>query len=157
MSDSRFDNMDDSNSASPAQWAYRLRRSVGSKRGQAFLRELLAALDAVPGHRLIGGSMKAEGSNVCALGAYAAWREMNERGITWRGAVRELPRADGDDDEGWLVTCRLVRDRYDVAWTLAYEIAEFNDENAASATDDPADRWRDVRDYVAGLIVGGVA
>ena len=155
MSGSRFASVDDENGIGPGLWAYHLRRATASKRGQAFLRELLAALDAVPGHRLIGGSIKAEGSNVCALGAYAAWREMRERGITWRGAVRELPYGGGE--QGWATTCELIRDRYGVAWTLAYEIAEFNDENAASATLDPADRWRDVRAYVAGLIVGEVA
>lgn len=155
MSGSRFSGIDDENGIGPGLWAYHLRRAVASKRGQAFLRGLLAALDAVPGHRLIAGSIKAEGSNVCALGAYAAWREMDARGITWRGAVRELPYGGGD--RGWATTCKLVRDRYDVAWTLAWEIAEFNDENAAQATDDPVDRWRDVRDYVAGLIRQEVA
>ena len=66
---SRADYTDDVDSA----WAFiRYRGAVKSAicgaRGQAFLREMLAALDTVADGRLISGALEENGS-VCAIGA----------------------------------------------------------------------------------------
>jgi len=50
--------------------------AINGKRGQAFLTELLAALDALPQPRLIAGQL-VEGGEVCALGALGVRRGMD--------------------------------------------------------------------------------
>jgi hypothetical protein len=50
--------------------------AIRGKRGQAFLKEMLAALDALPEKRLIAGSL-IDGSQVCAIGSVGLARGMN--------------------------------------------------------------------------------
>ena len=68
------------------QWAHiRWRGAVASalrgKRGQAFLREILAALDAMPEKRLIGSRFEADG-DCCTLGAVCRARGVDTSGLT---------------------------------------------------------------------------
>lgn len=56
-----------------ALWIANSRRELRSKRGQAFLRELLEALEALPQRRLIEGRVAHDGCT-CALGALALKR-----------------------------------------------------------------------------------
>ncbi len=68
------------------QWAHiRWRGAVASalrgKRGQAFLREILAALDAMPEKRLIGSRFEADG-DCCTLGAVCRARGVDASGLT---------------------------------------------------------------------------
>lgn len=51
-------------------WQANCRRSLRGKRGQQELRELHAALLALPEKRLIHGSLEDEEGGVCAIGAY---------------------------------------------------------------------------------------
>ena len=44
-------------------------RAIAGKRGQAFLRELAAVMDAMPAKRLIRGGLIDETGGVCAFGA----------------------------------------------------------------------------------------
>jgi hypothetical protein len=57
-------------------WYANLRRTMLSARGQAFLRELLEALDALPQKRLIPGALQ-QGGEVCAIGAVGLKRGMD--------------------------------------------------------------------------------
>lgn len=54
-----------------ALWQANCRRSIKSKAGQRELRELEAALLALPDKRLIHGSLTDDDGDVCAIGAYA--------------------------------------------------------------------------------------
>lgn len=72
------DDMDD-------QWAHiRWRGAVASafrgKRGQAFLREMLAALDAMPKKRLVASALEADGQ-VCAIGSVGRARGIDMKNI----------------------------------------------------------------------------
>jgi hypothetical protein len=50
------------------RWRGAVRSAIRGKRGQAFLREMLAALDALPDKRLIRNELEVNGE-YCALGA----------------------------------------------------------------------------------------
>lgn len=61
-----------------AGWLWRgaVRSAIRGRRGQAFLRELRAALDAMPVKRLIEGELEQDGE-VCAIGAVGRARGMD--------------------------------------------------------------------------------
>ena len=48
-------------------WRGAVASSLRGKRGQSFLREMLASLDALPAHELISGELVKEGE-ACAIG-----------------------------------------------------------------------------------------
>jgi hypothetical protein len=89
-------------------WHANLRRTMQGKRGQAFLRELLGALDALPQKRLIQGAMQ-QGGEVCALGAVGLKRSMEMNGV------------DCHDHDA-------IADAFGISSMLAQEIAYWNDQ-----------------------------
>ncbi len=145
-------------------WRGRVASSIRGKRGQAMLRELMDALDAMPNKRLYPNSFATAEGEYCTLGVL--------------GAARGTKMDDlGDAEEG----CdeRLVADRFGVAAPLVQEIMYMNDEAVDSyrlktveicgpirpwwshtksvcVNDDeaPARRWRVMRDWVAQQIKG---
>lgn len=94
-------------------WRGRVASSIRGKRGQALLRDLLAALDAMPDKRLYPNSFATVSGEYCTLGVL--------------GAARGTKMDDlGDAEEGcneW-----LVADRFGVAAPLVQEIMYMNDE-----------------------------
>jgi hypothetical protein len=56
-------------------WQGNCDRSINSKAGQAALRELEAALLALPDKRLIAGELENADGEVCAIGALAKFRQ----------------------------------------------------------------------------------
>jgi len=98
-------------------------------RGQAFLKEMLVALDSLPAPRLIDGELEADGE-ACALGSVG-----KSRGIEMAGSIRE---------PGSGLLCL----RHTPA--LAAEIMYINDEAAAYwIEENPEQRWWRVREWVA--------
>jgi hypothetical protein len=89
------------------RWRGAVASAIRGKRGQAFLREMLAALDALPAPRLIEGELAFHGE-VCALGAVGKARAMDMSGI------------DVEDHE------RVAR-AFDIPHALACEIMFEND------------------------------
>lgn len=83
--------------------------AIRGKRGQALLRELLAALDAMPNKHLVAGELEADGS-FCALGVVGAARGMN------------LAAIDTYDVES-------LGPKFNIAEQLAREIMWVNDEH----------------------------
>lgn len=95
------------------RWRGQLASAIRGKRGQAFLRELVSALEAMPEKRLIAKELRKDGE-VCALGAVGAARGMaleeldpydyeilaSEFGIAQQ-LVREI---EWENDEAWGVT-----------------------------------------------------
>lgn len=113
-------------------------RSILGKRGQAFLCEMAAALDAMPVKELLVDEIVREDGAVCAIGAVAVARKQD---------VSQLDQDDGD----------CVGKTFGIASSMAREIAFVNDNDFAfdRANETPAERWVRVRAWVAGQLVGG--
>lgn len=109
------------------RWRGRVASALRGKRGQAFLRELLAALDAIPEKRLVKNAFESNGE-VCALGSVA-----RTRGIA-------MPPLDEDDE------ARGTGPIFGIADPMAREIMFWNDEGAWEET--PEQRWQRMRKWV---------
>lgn len=101
--------------------------AIRGKRGQAFLRELLAALDALPEKRLIANELIRSDGECCALGAV--------------GKVRGLTLDEIEPDDRY-----TVAEVFGIAEAMSSEIMFVNDEMAYSAT--PGQRYSCVRQWV---------
>lgn len=101
------------------------------RRGQAFLKEMLAALDAMPEKKLIAGELEQDGA-VCAIGAV--------------GKARGLDMSDLDPYE--IVTVAL---KFGVADALAREIAYENDD--PYRVEDPWQRYDRMRKWIKDQIL----
>lgn len=119
------DDYDDISGLNP--WRGAVYRAKVGKRGQAFLREMAAALDAMPVKELIADELVDDNKRVCAIGAVALARGTD---------VSRLDIHDGDE----------VAKRFGIARALACEIEYMNDEHFAPET--PADRWKRMRAWV---------
>jgi hypothetical protein len=124
-------------------WNANRRRAIESKRGQAFLQELLEALDELPQKRLIQGAMEQSGE-VCALGTVGLKRCMDLDGLHSR-----------DHDE--------IADAFGISSLLAQEIAYWNDQGMEACLlgladgggwkeNTPEDRFTFVRAWVVARI-----
>lgn len=114
-------------------WRGAVASSIRGKRGQAFLREALAALDALPEKRLISNDLQAEGS-YCTLGAVGKARGIDMTGI------------DPYDRE-------TVAQTFGVAGALAAEIMWLNDDEYYWGGETPEDRWTRVRKWIVSQII----
>lgn len=104
------DDMDDP--LAHGRWRAAVRSSLQGKRGQALLRELGEALDAMPDKRLYPGSFATPEGEFCTLGVLGA-----QRGT----------KMDDLGNEDWCDTA-LVGDRFGIAPAMAAEIMYMNDE-----------------------------
>lgn len=116
------------------QWAmirYRgqVASAINGKRGQAFLRDLLAALDVMPEKRLVSGVLE-DGDNVCAIGAL--------------GRAREVDMSELDPDDSAAVSAT-----FNIADQLAREVVYMNDECYYGTSEE---RWHYMRDWIASQI-----
>ena len=114
-----------------AMWRGVIASATRGKRGQAFFRGLVEALDAMPDKRLVKGELQMDDGSVCALGCLG-----KHRGVT----IEEV------DTEDW----ERLGDMFDIAPQLAQETMFVNDEWHVSG---PEARWRLVRDWAARQIV----
>ncbi len=131
---SRSGYSDDCNQWELIKWRGAVKSAIRGRRGQAFLKEMLMALDDLPEKRLIEGDLVADGE-VCALGAV--------------GLKRSIPGIldiDPYDRE-------TIAGIFGIAPALAAEIMYENDDGAGYwSQETPENRWRRVRDWVAGKI-----
>lgn len=108
--------------------------AINGKRGQAFLTELLAALDALPYPRLIDGELIDEGGEVCALGALAIRRKM------------DVTKVDVEDPDS-------VADAFKIPRCLAAEIEYENDDDFAIHSQiTPEQRFQYMRKWVVSCL-----
>lgn len=119
------------------EWALiRWRGAVASafrgRRGQAFLREMLAALDALPEGKLIAGELECNGA-VCALGAVGRARGTDMDGI------------DPYDRE-------TVASTFGIAEAMAAEIVYMNDEHGP-VNETPEWRWARMRSWIEAQLI----
>ena len=114
------------------KWRGAVAAAMRGKRGQAFLLELVRALDEMPEKRLIANDLIRDGQ-VCALGCVGA-----KRGI-------DLGKLDPED-------YGAIAEVFGIARPLVREIEWMNDD-AAPRNDTPERRWQRMRDWaVASLL-----
>ena len=119
-------------------------RTISGKRGQAFLREMAAALDAMPVKELVAGDIVRDDGHVCAIGSVARARKLD---------VSDLDVYDGD----------AVGQTFGITQILAREIAYENDECGDRFVDGkrheetPAERWQRMRKWVSEQLMDGDA
>lgn len=106
-------------------WRGAVNRAIGGKRGQAFLRELVEALDALPEPRLVSDVL-VDGSDCCAIGAVALKRGMDVGGINYEYRAS-------------------VGSAFGIAGAMAAEIAFENDEQVRHET--PEEKWKRMRKW----------
>jgi hypothetical protein len=110
--------------------------ALRGRRGQAFLREMIAALDAMPDKALITGALRDEQGGVCAMGAVCVARGLDTTTIDY-----EAPES--------------VSAALGIAPSMAAEIAYKNDE-CYDESDDPEDakkRWQRMRAWAESQLV----
>lgn len=120
-------------------WEHAMRRALAGKRGQAALRELEAALLALPEKRLIAGRVS-DGESVCTLGALALKRR-TDKGAAVADALASLERdyPEGDDAD-WLAM-ELGQGELGLRYTLAWEVIAQNDDEYGDRRLSPEERY----------------
>lgn len=114
-------------------WRGAVASAIRGKRGQAFLRELADAMDAMPEKRLIAHDLERDGE-YCALGVVAA-----KRGVD----VKPLDPFEYDD----------IAAAMDIPKTLVCEIEYHNDECGGwCGPETPEQRWKRMRRWVASRL-----
>ena len=116
---------DDCDEDEADEWRRKVADAIASPQGQAFLRELATALDALPDKWLIEEQLVDEEGDYCAIGAVCRARGIDTEGM------------DGDGME-------CVAERLGVPWPLAAEIVNEND----GFRETPAARWQRMRKWV---------
>lgn len=118
------------------RWRGQVASALRGKRGQAFLRELLAALEAMPEKRLVSGHLRTIDGEVCALGALG-----RVRGI-------DLEVLDPEDYDS-------VARTFSVAHQIIRELSFENDErtwffvgSVQQPITTPEHRWKYMHDWV---------
>lgn len=105
-----------------ALWRGAVEMAILGRRGQAFMRRLRAALEAMPVKRLITDAIKDDSGEVCALGAVDS-------------------NVDAYDAE-------YLAEHFGIARALAAEIVYMNDEAMAWRAETPEERWVRMRAWV---------
>jgi hypothetical protein len=115
-------------------WRGAVEAALSGRRGQAFLREMLRALDALPQKRLIDEALVDADGEVCALGAVSRLRALAVAGVDTenRDQLSEL---------------------FGIAPAMAAEIMYINDEGARwGEAETPEARFTRVRSWVVSEI-----
>lgn len=112
--------------------------AIRGRRGQAFLRSLVAALDAMPVKRLIAGDIDTPEGEVCALGCLA-----RANGVA-------METLDSDDHQH-------IGKTFNIATQLAAEVMYENDDGAPyrghkAPPETPEERWQRMRMWAAKQI-----
>ena len=131
-----------------ALWRQAVKNALTGRKGQAVLRELEAALVALPARRLIGGVLARDGE-VCALGALAQHRLGSVPTAEYFGCG--LEELTAGDVSGW------AHDELGLTHALATEVQWENDEGAYWRQESPEERFDRVLRWVQAHLVTTVA
>jgi hypothetical protein len=112
------------------RWRGAVASAIRGKRGQDFLRKMLAALDAMPGKRLIANELEMDGE-VCAIGAVGRMQGIDMSNID--------PSEPEEVGAAFNIPCALVK-----------EISSVNDEWDWRGT--PEQRFETVRKWVVAQL-----
>lgn len=127
---SRSQYCDDSDNWQLIKWRGMVCSATRGRRGQQFLKDLLAALDAMPDKSLIANELEEDGG-VCAIGSLG-----KARGV-------DMSKLDPEEPEA-------VAAAFDIATCLAQEVVYMNDEVNWHET--PGQRWERMRAWVVKQI-----
>jgi hypothetical protein len=114
-------------------WRGAVASAIRGKRGQAFLREMLAAMDALPEKKLIKGDLEADGA-VCAIGSVGRARGVDMSGL------------DPEDREKVAAT-------FGIAPAMAAEIVYENDEQWGASRETPEERFTRMRQWIEAKLI----
>ncbi len=120
------------------RWRGMVASATRGKRGQAFFRALVVALDAMPEKRLCKGDLETADGAVCALGALGRHQGKDLSGIDLEECADNYDWSD-------------LGAAFNVAGVLTQEVMWENDEHGHGADQD-ASRWQHVRDWAARQI-----
>lgn len=129
---SRSGYSDDCDGWSLICWRGAVASAMNGARGQAFLKEMLAALDAMPEHKLIAGKLEQSGE-VCAIGSI--------------GKARGVSMSNIDPGER-----EIVAALFGIAPAMAAEIVYINDDYGPYK-ETPEQRWQRMHDWVQQQII----
>lgn len=120
-------------------WRGAVNSATDGKRGQAFFRDLVAALDALPVKRLVAGELETADGEVCALGSLA-----KRKGV----ALQPMDTYDYGK----------LGETFNIARALAQETMYENDEGGPyrREPETPEERWTRVRAWASKQIRGAV-
>jgi len=136
---SRSGYTDDGDNWAMIKWRGAVASAIRGRRGQAFLSEMLTALEVLSARRLISGEFVKDGE-VCAMGAVGLHR-----------GVAGLHEVDPYDRE-------TIASTFGIPSALAAEIMYENDEGGSYWREEtPERRWARVRAWVASKIKGEVS
>jgi hypothetical protein len=121
------------------RWRSAVRNALKGKRGQAFLREALAALDALPEKRLIRDDLEAEATGM----PFRPRRDVCMLGAVGRARGLDMSRLDPYESES-------VAGAFGIARAMACEIADVNDDYSRET---PEARFARVRQWIDAQIV----
>lgn len=141
------------------RWRAAVRSAMNGKRGQAFLREALDALDAMPEKRLIVGELVVDGHQ-CRLGdsdiIVGADELCDKRGNPYPmgsccllGAVAKARKIDVSDLDPYDIG--RVAPRFGIADAMTRELVYWNDE-CGPRNETPEQRWQRMRKLLSGCI-----
>lgn len=153
------------------RWMGASKQAFNGKRGQDLLRELEAALVALPSKRLIDHEWAA-GGDVCTLAALDIQRMSARTGMNWDAArlvIQQLQYGgDRDDLEDYWEDigdpAEFARERLGMTYTLAWEIIYENDQTWAGGSYlqagafhqiTPEERYKRMLRWIRGKIHAG--
>jgi hypothetical protein len=115
-------------------WRGAVTSAIRGKRGQAFLKEMLAAMDAIPERKLVAKELELDGQ-VCAMGAV--------------GKTRGLDMSNLDPDD-----VGPIANAFGIAKAMAKEISYVNDECGPYYDQEtPEQRFARVRRWIVSQIM----
>lgn len=128
------------------RWQAQLQSAIRGKRGQAFLRALVEALDAMPVKSLAPNSLETKEGAVCALGCLARHRGIDVKTFEFGEPYSEDPDEGAEwSDSDWQALATM----FDIAPQLAREVMYANDECSPRLTT-PAGYLAFGQDYAQG-------
>jgi hypothetical protein len=125
-------------------WRGAVASAIRGKRGQAFFKEMLAALDALPVKRLVANELEAPDLIVCSH-----WGLFETKSVCAIGAVgktRGVDMSDLDPED-----YEFVAHKFGIARAMAQEVVYVNDEDGPYK-ETPEARFARVRKWVEGKI-----
>lgn len=121
------------------RWCGAVKSAMRGQRGDAFLHEMLEALDALPEKKLCCSALFHEGS-VCTLGAVATLRKL------------DIPEDVADAEADEIDLHEDMAEFFGIPKALAAEIMYENDEGSAYLYEKPQQRWARMRRWVVEQI-----
>ena len=129
------------------RWRAATKSALRGKRGQKFLRELLATLDAMPDKRLIEGELVTPEGEVCAVGSYLRAKSLNPEGIDYYDydAIADVCGVNPKV----IQELEYHNDAYGREWVPVPNVGTHHE---SMRIDSPEKRWREIRSWVTGHI-----